>query len=351
MKHKVIGLRFHVPFRLALGDNLFKVNLKASQLCLITTQSRLGRLEFSTQEALAENIPWGEGGASLAALNLELKSGEILKAVEARLDNQDKALIIRTPLGYTTIEVILEIPKGKTRDEYTNEGVNHANEILQKFLLGYRLYTAHHQIPDLRPHEIPVVEIRYGTATELEPGRYHADLNSGNRLRLLYDDPQKHATIQFPATKIAQVGEWASCGMPIPESARISLIATERLFIYEDYPSAVIFSETSFEVYLSYFLRTRAAKAGISELTLKNGTKKSLDEALRERTTDAMKLFVPEVTGHNVAGGTEYNNWYHDTYLIRHQIVHQGKLDVTRQQAIRAYESAGALINYLQKQP
>lgn len=328
-----------------IPNELFQVKARRPQLCLVSVQTGIGRTEFVTEKAIKENVIWENWKGAIAKVELQTKNGNRIIGLEAIMDDRACFLGFRRPLGYTSVEVVLEVPKGKNTDEYRDEAITEAANILRTFLLGYRMYSADHLIPDLRIEDIPVVEVRTGTVAEGKKWDYQAKFTDA-RPRLRWEKTERIFKDPLPQESMKDFAQWLEDGMKLQPHNHLLLIATERAHVYNDYASAVIFAQSALEVFLSDFIRRRANMAGITELPMKDRLPKPLIEALEDaQIKHKLQKFIPQVTGSVIAGTPEYNNWNAHAYELRNEIIHTGRINISLEEAEKAFDSVVALIN------
>lgn len=348
MKQKVIGVRFDLPFALKLPETSFRFNLDKSHLCFVKVKVGLGRTEFASEEAIKGKQEWdAEKGTFMADETSWSTTDKKRRSLEVMLDKTtNQSLIYRRPQGYTSVDIFIIIPDTVDVNTYRKDLRGNIFKIISRFLLGYRLCSQDHTIPDLRREDISVVETRYGTYTEAGRSDQEYEFNLSGGFATFQAEPMERHIKSFLAQKtIDQLAQWLKDGLQISQHDRLLLIATEQAHVYGDYALSVISAQTAFEVFLSNFIKDRAAMAGITQLTMKKGEHKPINEALEDSfLLYKIKGFIPEITKCGIAGTKEYNDWHTYAYVLRNAIVHAGKRDVSFKDAKKAFECITTLI-------
>ena len=73
-----------------------------------------------------------------------------------------------------------------------------------------------------------------------------------------------------------------------------------------------------------------------------------LSAALVRSNSGSISWFTKPPDGWKTLTQSELQKWHADCYLLRNKVIHEGYNKVTRQEAIRAYESSLSAINYVQ---
>ncbi len=73
-----------------------------------------------------------------------------------------------------------------------------------------------------------------------------------------------------------------------------------------------------------------------------------LSIALVRSSNNSISWFTKPSGGWKTLAQSELQKWHDDCYLLRNRVIHEGYNKVTRQEAIRAYESSVSAINYVQ---
>ena len=357
MQFNIVGFSYDIPFPLMLPDSSFLVNLGTSQLCIIRVQVRLGKTEFVTEKALKEKRTWGDPKCKKAIVTTQNEPGDEMAALDVLIDETSRPLRYLQDKGYSNVEVVLQIPDSEDPEAYRENNTDHASEILSHFLLGYRMYSNDHLIPDFRPEDVLVIGASIGTCTVVRAGKV-GDITeleikySNNKPTFQWEDIGRHIKSPLAEDRLSAFETWLQDNRPILEHQRLLLMATERGIRQKDFSTAVIFAQTAFEVFVSYFIKQRAALLNITQLPLNNGKIKPVVEALEKSfLKHILREFVPRVTSSTIVGMKEYNNWDTHAYKLRNEIVHAGRIVVSESEAKKAFESVVALIAKLEALP
>lgn len=113
----------------------------------------------------------------------------------------------------------------------------------------------------------------------------------------------------------------------------------------EDWRLAVVETAVLFEAWIATFLRGRFAANGVAvadveaKFVAPNGQPRSV--------TYLAKTLVLEATGFGFAATAEYSRWESAVRDLRNKIVHGKRFDVTRAEAVDAYQAASAAVGLL----
>jgi hypothetical protein len=358
MQFNIIAFTYDVPFPLMLPNSTFLVDLGTSQHCFIRVQNGLGKTEFTTEVALKEKRGWDDPKCLKGEVKAWNKSGNEMAALDVLLDENSKPLIYRHDTGYASVEVALEVPDSEDIEAFRTNGVKQASEILSTFLLGYRWYANDHTVPDFRSEQILVIGASLGICRVLKTGdMVELDVKmSNNRPIFQWDGIEKHIKQSLDHNKLDAFETWLQSGMHIPEHQRLLLSAAERGILKKEHSLSVIFAQTAFEVFVSDFIKRRAAAINKTQLPVGRKHKKiqykSVVEALKETFFKAiLKSYVPMVTNSTIESTQEYKDWDDHAYKTRNQIVHEGRVNISELEAQKAFESVVALMNKLEALP
>ncbi len=138
----------------------------------------------------------------------------------------------------------------------------------------------------------------------------------------------------------------AAVSRPIPPNIDEMLDANIRNYLdLQEWRLAVVESAVAFEAWVSRYLRERLAACGTSDVEQFFLDSRGLP---RSMTSIAQKL-VKQLTGHNFGETDEYKAWASKVRDLRNDIVHGKRFDVTREQAIRAYDAMKAAIKNIKE--
>src|SRR5262249_32256496 len=175
--------------------------------------------EFLTETALNEARKWDDPKCLKGQVTVKNDRGDKMAALDVLLDENSRPLIYRRDTGYTSVEVVLQVPDSEDLEAYRTKWVNRASEILSKFLLGYRLYANDHTVPEFRSEDIPVIGASVGTCSVSATGNIaECEVKmSNNRPVFQWDRIEKHIKATLQEDKLKAFGEWLQSGMEIPE--------------------------------------------------------------------------------------------------------------------------------------
>ncbi|PPA71898.1 hypothetical protein C4B60_00520 [Jeotgalibacillus proteolyticus] len=117
----------------------------------------------------------------------------------------------------------------------------------------------------------------------------------------------------------------------------------------EDFVSAVIELQTSFEIFIRNTLRLIIVKDGEK----KSKQKEEIDKELKEIKKKQFRLLIEQNLSRKLGVKLKFENhpvakiWYKNTYKLRNSIVHNGHYHVNNQEAAEAYDGYVKFRNYI----
>ncbi|WP_419883969.1 hypothetical protein ACN6MY_11095 [Peribacillus sp. B-H-3] len=109
----------------------------------------------------------------------------------------------------------------------------------------------------------------------------------------------------------------------------------------EQFLDAIIDFQTSFEIFIRNTHRLILTKNGESENTITDASKIPFRNVIEHHLTKYLK------TNLNFQNPGKINTWYNNLYKLRNQIVHQGRIDISGEEAYEAYDSYVSARNFI----
>jgi hypothetical protein len=353
--HNIVGYSYDVPIALMLpSPSYFLGNVRGHRFCLIRVEVGLGSLEFTTPRAFREGINQSDPRYHRIIVDAWNTTGDKMEGANILIDENSRALTYKRAQGVSYIEVILEIPPSTDVEAFRESGKDQASAILSQFLIGYRVYANDHNVPDFQAEDIPLIGAGVGTcAVSRVAGTDIAQFNiqySNNKPVTQWQGIERHIKQPMAQDRLSAFENWLQGDMQIPEDQLLLLSALERAIWRKEYPSSVIFAQTGFEVFVSRFIRERAATRGITALPMpprRGATPQQVpvnDALTRTLLNYKLRTLIPHITSATVDNTPEYNNWRNNAYRLRNEIVHAGRTNVSETDARNAFDSVNAFI-------
>lgn len=112
-------------------------------------------------------------------------------------------------------------------------------------------------------------------------------------------------------------------------------------FLKNQYIDAIIYLQTSFEIFIRTSLQLVLKKDGATEEKIEQSSTQPFRNIIEVHLGNTLKCDL------NFHTSKEINKWYIDLYLIRNEIVHKGRFSLTEDEASNAYLSYIAARNFL----
>ncbi|MFC1938025.1 hypothetical protein ACFLWY_05675, partial [Chloroflexota bacterium] len=118
---------------------------------------------------------------------------------------------------------------------------------------------------------------------------------------------------------------------------------------------AVVEAQSAFESFFYSFVNHELVRRGMmtpalqEELTkpgLRNEIKRSIAGKKGMTKLEYFSFLVTTPPRYFTKGMPEYDNWYHKTYSLRNQVVHQGRTNVTQKEAEEAFQAANDAFSF-----
>jgi hypothetical protein len=257
-------------------------------------------------------------------------------------------------VGYTRMDVTFErggiIPKSDSKGQ---EEIRHyAISLAQKFVRLYRLVG--NQVDVRVPNETdsPIVEVRAGSEYFFTPEEIDAKLSTINRL-FQWTLPQTTGVIKrdLSEEKILELGDSLRRGSEPSMYYQLLLEAKELSIVQGDHRLSVIISQSAFETFVQARLNDECKFRGLKTLISSRGNEAECEDAILDGDLrkELLGQYGQSLAGRSVKICHEHNLWFKEAYLVRNEIIHRGRRDITDKNARAAFEAVQAYAEYLDK--
>jgi len=242
-------------------------------------------------------------------------------------------VIVILPMSYVSFDIGTDLTTPTDRIQPVFEA---AVTAINRLIAVYRYVTQDTYIPLIKTEEV-INTFQIGNCTVNADGALIGtgrDMINDFRLtntRTDYDDAA-HLDIQAMLVSGAII--------PLHEE----YIMNARAFLEEgNWRMAAIEAQTGFEVLVAYKIRDYYSSAGRSSSQI-NGI-------LQSGFRNLISAHLPRATGKSFATGEpNYDQWYHDSYLLRNRVVHEG-YSPKPQEAVDAVLGVECVLEYLIGRP
>jgi hypothetical protein len=256
------------------------------------------------------------------------------------------------PTNFSIFEVVLTIPNKEILDKIENveELKRTAFAIINYSINAYRLIFQESDIPLPKFSDSPVIEIWFSESVQEDNGfisynffPYTQDYN--------FKKFKKRNKNVFIDDKRKLFSEFISDGRDITLYHELMLDAIEQGEISNKYELAVLKIGTAFEIFMQGLLVDTCEILKIEKLQAGRDTK-HFKLAIQEGSLieDLLKKYLKTIVGDNsILSVKEYNYWHSRAYSIRNEIVHNGRTNVSENEAIKAFEATNNLVSLITK--
>ena len=260
------------------------------------------------------------------------------------------------PIRYTIVEVIFKIPSTDSleNEEFSSGIKEWSSKLLFHFLSLYRLHFQGGLLYPISVKDSPVIEIMVSEQVENDGDWLKADFEHYTAT-FNWEDPFKmgYHKQDFSDDKIEHFGNQLLEGRRVELYNQLLLDANTQSKFFENHAMAVILIGTAFEVFLQEILIKHCEKTEIEMLPVGRGAnnEKNYHDAIMTGNIreDLISKYVYILTGEELRGGKEYNDWYENAYSLRNEIVHKGKQDIGDKDAEKAFNASTNLMNLIRK--
>jgi hypothetical protein len=310
---------------------------------------------------LGKDLDWvnnSKKGRESRMMKTKLETGESIPTRTVIMNSGSEDYLEGTVdlLISTIFDIYFEFPDNDfAHDETTQNKVNEkAIHILRFFINTYRSLTMEADIHNPSALDLPVFELAYSknhytSEKDILGGEY---IFLGRTLNWFSPLATGYFKKNIPGDVFKEFQLNLNSNEQVPIHLQLLADAREHAIIRKDYKVSIILSATATEVYLQNRLITECIIRKVTTLTTGRGKGKSsknfidavLNGNIRE---DLIGDICKELTTKNIKESNFYTDWYNSSYDLRNQIIHQGKIINTEEEAKRAFISVINLINHI----
>jgi hypothetical protein len=358
MKKIRILSRVLIPHNFRLEDNIpITFNLNGEKI-IIVGQSCEG---VKVQSFLSKELDWfnsSKSGLQYYTIKQKLEIGERVTVRKVIANNESENFLEGTIdlLESMFFDIYFEFPEKSfsNNNETLHKIKDKAIHILFYFINAYRSITNEADIYNPSSLDFPAIELYYSKNdyvldSEILEGKY---IFISRELNWKSPDVTGYFKEILDSEKLEIFVSLLNSNKPIPLHLQLLADAREHAIIRKDYKISLILSATATEVYIQDRLIRECELRKIEKLTVGRGkretTKNYLDAILegnlREELMGDIFTFL---TGLNLKDSTQYQNWYKYSYLLRNDIIHKGKFEVTEEEAKKSFEIVIVFLKYI----
>lgn len=252
------------------------------------------------------------------------------------------------PVNYTRVLVTFEIEGTHVLDDETSaRGLRDWVEgVVQYFFDLYRLVTQEGDLTRPRIKDAPMVDVLVADDYE-----FNSEVLGGEfrpyRWIYSWEDTGRGGYFKemMSREKFAALLTLLQSGANPRVFDKLLLDAKEQSLIRDEHDLAIVVAETAFETLLQERLLAACAARGVTDLTVGRGrgaTQMPYREAIERAQVRDCLDYVQELSGQNIKGGAEHNNWLTHAYGKRNRIVHGGERGAAVDDVGRAFNAVVA---------
>ncbi len=352
----LVLVKLQLPFRIALPDDRAFQVLEHGERTTIAVRG--GQAERRTVFAA---VPEGDDEAERVWYRaVHPVDGAEVPNREYRFNQSHDPFTeeVRDHFAYSDVDVIFEADGDF--DDADDEGI----ETLQREALRRLgiLVSAYAEISDevdiFLPSvaDIPAHEIHVADEYTFNDEGVEANFRRHSR-RVSWTDPAIVGLLKpnLDADKIRELAIRLRDAEEPPLHLQLLLEARALAHIHQNHRLAIVVGGTSFEVYLQFRLQKACEARGITALPVGRGATRKLRpvaEALSSASLrdELLGVYCEMLTDDGIRSSPQHQDWYSKAYEPRKEIVHGGRLRVTRQEALDALNSIVTFVNYINEQ-
>ncbi|BFT72337.1 hypothetical protein [Paenibacillus sp. P36] len=339
---------FRFLFNIALSlpeDTEYKVNYKDHE-SLIKLKSIKGANISSYR---GEDYSWiTKIQENLVTARIKLTTEDIVqKYIKFYSDQHHFSAGIIEPTNYSVIEVSFTIPSKHFLEKNLDQLERDASEIINYTINAYRLIFQENEMPLPQASDSPAIEVWFSESAEKGDGYidykfipYHINFNHKKK---------KRDKIGQFEDNLKLFKEFIHEGTAISLYQELMLDAIEQGVIRNKYEIAVVKIGTAFEIFMQGLLVSSCEKLNIDKLQTGRDTK-HFKLAIQEGKLieDLLKKYLKTfVDTNSILSVKEYNHWHLKAYTLRNEIVHNGRTNVSEDEAIKAFVSTNNLVTLI----
>ena len=219
-------------------------------------------------------------------------------------------------------------------------------EIVNNLIYCYKIITS-----DIDVHSVTVDDLDYIDVFEVTNGKfdiYRQKTNSGKvilqklGLKLNWEKFKISRAFlsDYGEKLLIEIKEKVLKNYQAPLWFEIMLDAKNQSHVSKNYDLSIVLLETSFEVFIDYYLKEMLMARNESKIDITNKLKDSFSNKLKQQFPGLIKKEIHE-------GIKEYDDWNNYLYKLRNEIVHNGAKGFAETDAKNAFNSLIRFINYL----
>lgn len=259
-------------------------------------------------------------------------------------------------LKSTGFDIYFEFPeKLLHKNEKDNDILkDKISEILSYFINQYRTVANEVDIHNPSNLDFPVIDLHFSKKKfksdyEIINGEYKS---YGRILSTLKPEHTGYFKKMISQDQMSKLMVNLNSNKPVQIHMQLLVDAKEYAIIRKDYKTSIILSVTATEVFLQASYLGECELRKIKNLTREyRGQKKStnyidtiLDADLKDNLLGDIGKFL---TGENIKGTKQYQDWDKYAYKLRKEIVHKARLFATEDEAMKAFETVIHFINFI----
>ena len=347
-------VRYSVPIALRLPDEAFAFEREGHR-AWIRCASAAGEALFSYARGMHDWICRSSGYESFVVTSInKLGAREVARTVRypgGKTVFEGGGFI--DPLTYTIMEVVVEVQESPVTDEAVSWLLDYGGQAADWFLSMYRLAFQDATAMNLTMRDSSVVEIRSADApVGTDPMNLDFELI---KVRFNWVDPFKSGRVKPPGSSesVGLLARLISSGRQLRLHERLLLDAKEQGHVHGACDLTVVLAETAFEVFSREALLRACRQRGTLTLPVGRGkgtVEKPFTDAIAAGQVrgDLLHRYVPMITGSSVTDSSEYAAWVRDAFKLRNEIVHEGRRNVSNDEAGAAFTAVVALISRME---
>ena len=249
------------------------------------------------------------------------------------------------PLKYTRVSVTFELDDAHVLDDNSQfeELAAWVESVVQRFVDMYRLVSQEYDITRPRIDDAPIIEVWVADDYSFDASGEEIGFNLHKQQWSISEATKPmHLKGNMIEQDFHRLRILLHSGEDAPLHERLILDSREQLFLRGDHDLSIVIAETAFEAFLQSHLLGWCAANGITDLPKRKGQGVKqvnyVDAIESGQVTDNLG-YVQTLSGVNLKGGVEHNNWFTHAYKKRNAIVHRGTRGATQDDALKALDS------------
>jgi len=323
---------FELPFCLYIDDGLYELTIDGNPSAIqIFRKSRYSQVQ---------DLPFNKGGVILSVdpRNCEIKGDRFGR------------------VAYSI--VVVSIPSGDLELSDADSLIDRAIKSINRLIDVYKTATEEFWIPNLSSADLLGVQYRHCDENGQEkPGLASGGpikvpgLNVGGPLLIISSGLD---SIKRPSEIHIRIRDMLTNGVAIPTYTSL-MLDSQNSIRFGRFHLAVVEAQTAFEAFFYSFVNHELVRKGLmtpalqKELAnpgLKRNIKPSVSGKRKMSQIEYFSLLVTTPSHSFTSGVPEYDNWFDKTYSVRNEVIHRGRIDVTRVEAEEAFQAANSAFSF-----